>query len=600
MPLSGDGSSSSEQSLAIRVVVDRIPAFTWSTHPDGSVEFVNQRWREYAGLSLEESQGWGWQVAIHQDDLPSLMHKWQQLLASGEAGDIEARMRRHDGVFRWFLVRFEPFRDETGKITMWYGVSTDIENLKQTEEKLREDERELRQITDAIPQTVVVQDPFGLPIYANRAALDYTGLTSDDVIAPNFRERIFHLEDVEKFRNERKAALARGLPFEFEHRALGKDGRYRWFLVQYNPFRNERGQVTRWYATGTDIDDRVRAEQRTRNENVALREQIDRDSMFEDIVGSSDALREVLRQIAKVAPSDSTVLILGETGTGKELLARAIHKRSRRADRAFIAVNCSAIPASLIAAELFGHEKGAFTGATQRRIGRFESANGGTIFLDEVGDLPQETQITLLRVLQERELERVGGNQPIPVDVRVLAATHRDLNALVAEGKFREDLLYRLNVVPIEMPPLRERLADIPLLVEYFVDRFGKRAGKKFRAIDKKSLKVFETYDWPGNVRELQNVIERAVILSEGDTLAVDETWLKQEAPQKPARTRTLTGALSRQAKEMIEAALAESHGRISGPAGAAAKLGLPARTLESKIKRLKINKYRFKAPQAD
>jgi formate hydrogenlyase transcriptional activator len=600
MPLSGDGSSSSEQSLAIRVVVDRIPAFTWSTDPDGSVEFVNQRWREYAGLSLEESQGWGWQVAIHQDDLPSLMHKWQQLLASGEAGDIEARMRRHDGVFRWFLVRFEPFRDETGKITMWYGVSTDIENLKQTEEKLREDERELRQITDAIPQTVVVQDPFGLPIYANRAALDYTGLTSDDVIAPNFRERIFHLEDVEKFRNERKAALARGLPFEFEHRALGKDGRYRWFLVQYNPFRNERGQVTRWYATGTDIDDRVRAEQRTRNENVALREQIDRDSMFEDIVGSSDALREVLRQIAKVAPSDSTVLILGETGTGKELLARAIHKRSRRADRAFIAVNCSAIPASLIAAELFGHEKGAFTGATQRRIGRFESANGGTIFLDEVGDLPQETQITLLRVLQERELERVGGNQPIPVDVRVLAATHRDLNALVAEGKFREDLLYRLNVVPIEMPPLRERLADIPLLVEYFVDRFGKRAGKKFRAIDKKSLKVFETYDWPGNVRELQNVIERAVILSEGDTLAVDETWLKQEAPQKPARTRTLTGALSRQAKEMIEAALAESHGRISGPAGAAAKLGLPARTLESKIKRLKINKYRFKAPQAD
>lgn len=600
MPLSGDGSSRSEQSLAIRVVVDRIPAFTWSTHPDGSVEFVNQRWREYAGLSLGESQGWGWQVAIHQDDLPSLMHKWRELLVSGEAGDIEARMRRHDGVFRWFLVRLEPFRDETGKIAMWYGVSTDIENLKQTEEKLREDERELRQITDAISQAVVVQDPFGLTIYANRATLDYTGLSADDVIAPNFREKIFHPEDVERFRNERKAALARGLPFEFEHRALRKDGKYRWFLIQYNPFRNERGQVTRWYATGTDIDDRVRAEQRTRDENVALREQIDRDSMFEDIVGSSEALRKVLRQIAKVAPSDSTVLILGETGTGKELIARAIHKRSRRAERAFIGVNCSAIPASLIAAELFGHEKGAFTGATQRRIGRFESANGGTIFLDEVGDLPQETQITLLRVLQERELERVGGNQPIPVDVRVLAATHRDLNALVAEGKFREDLLYRLNVVPIEMPPLRERPADIPLLVEYFIDRFGKRAGKKFRAIDKKSLKVFQTYDWPGNVRELQNVIERAVILSEGDTLAVDETWLKQELPRKSARTRTLTGALVRQEKEMIEAALAESQGRISGPAGAATKLGLPARTLDSKIKRLKINKHRFKAPQAD
>jgi formate hydrogenlyase transcriptional activator len=600
MPLSGDASSVSEQSLAIRVVVDRIPAFTWSAHPDGSVEFVNQPWREYAGLSLEESQGWGWQVAIHRDDLPSLMQKWQQLLNSGEAGEFEARMRRHDGVFRWFLIRFEPFRDETGKIAMWYGVSTDIENLKQIEERLREDERELRQITDAIPQTVVVQDPFGVPLYANQATLNYTGLTADDVIAPTFRERIFHREDVKKFRNERKAALARGVPFEFEHRALGKDGKYRWFLVQYNPFRNERGQVTRWYATGTDIDERVRAEERTRNENVALREQIDRDSMFEDIVGSSEALRKVLRQVDKVAASDSTVLILGETGTGKELVARAIHKRSTRAERAFIGVNCASIPPSLVASELFGHEKGAFTGATQRRMGRFESANGGTIFLDEVGDLPAEIQIALLRVLQEREIERVGSSRSIPVDVRVVAATHRDLNALVAAGKFRQDLLYRLNVVPIQIPPLRERAADIPLLVEYFTDRFGKRAGKKFRTIDKKSLKAFQAYAWPGNVRELQNVIERAVILSEDGALVVDETWLKREPAQNPLRPRTLDGVLIKQEKEMIEAALAESHGRISGPAGAAAKLGLPTQTLESKIKRLKINKFRFKATQAD
>jgi formate hydrogenlyase transcriptional activator len=263
-------------------------------------------------------------------------------------------------------------------------------------------------------------------------------------------------------------------------------------------------------------------------------------------------------------------------------------------------VNCAAIPPSLIASELFGHEKGAFTGATQRRMGRFESANGGTIFLDEVGDLPAEIQIALLRVLQEREIERVGSSRPIPVDVRVVAATHRDLNALVAEGNFRQDLLYRLNVVPIRMPPLRERAADISLLVEYFIDRFGKRAGKKFRTIDKKFLKAFQAYEWPGNVRELQNVIERAVILSEGDTLTVDETWLKREVPRKPIRIRTLTGALVGHEKEMIEAALAESQGRISGPAGAAAKLGLPARTLDSKIKRLKINKFRFKAPQAD
>jgi formate hydrogenlyase transcriptional activator len=597
MLLPGDGSSRSVRLLDVRLIVDRIPAFTWSAHADGSVEFVNQRWRDYAGLSAEESQGWAWQVAIHPEDLPSLMEKWRELLRSGEPGDIEARMRRHDGVFRWFLIRFEPFRDESGKIAMWYGVSTDIEDLKQIQERLREDERELRQITDAIPQTIVVQDPSGVPIYANQATLDYTGLTTDDVIAPNFRERIFHPEDLEKFRNERKAALARGLPFEFEHRALGKDGKYRWFLIQYNPFRNERGQVTRWYATGTDIDDRVRAEESTRNENLALREQIDRDSMFEDIVGSSEALRKVLRQVTKVAASDSTVLILGETGTGKELIARAIHKRSRRVDRAFIGVNCAAIPPSLIASELFGHEKGAFTGATQRRLGRFESANGGTIFLDEVGDLPPEIQIALLRVLQEREIERVGGNKSIAVDVRVLAATHRDLNKLVAEGKFRQDLLYRLNVVPIEVPPLRERAADIRLLVEYFMDRFGKRAGKKFKTIDQKRLELFQGYGWPGNVRELQNVIERAVILSEGETFSMDETCLDQALSPTERRTGTLNGTLLTQEKEMIEAALALSQGQISGPNGAAAKLGLPARTLDSKIKRLGINKYRYKVP---
>jgi formate hydrogenlyase transcriptional activator len=429
-------------------------------------------------------------------------------------------------------------------------------------------------------------------------ALEYTGLSLDEVRADDFRARVFHPDDVQRLREERHKALSSSVPFENEQRALGKDGKYRWFLIRYNPLLDESGKVIRWYATGTDIDDRKRDEDRTRNENVALREQIDRDSMFEDIVGSSEALRKVLRQVGKVAHSDSTVLILGETGTGKELVARAIHKRSNRGERAFIGVNCAAIPPSLIASELFGHEKGAFTGATQRRMGRFESANGGTIFLDEVGDLPAEIQIALLRVLQEREIERVGSSRPIPVDVRVVAATHRDLDALVAEGKFRQDLLYRLNVVPIQMPPLRERAADIPLLVEYFIDRFGKRAGKKFRTIDKKFLNVVQAYSWPGNVRELQNIIERAVILGDGDTLAVDETWLQGKAAN-PVRARALDLALVRQEKEMIEAALAESQGRVSGPAGAAAKLGVPAQTLDSKIKRLKIKNNRFKAPRA-
>jgi formate hydrogenlyase transcriptional activator len=582
----------------LRQVIDTIPTLAWCNLPDGSNEFLNKRWHEYTGLSSEESRGWGWQTAIHPEDRAPLTEKWQALVLVGEPGEMEARLCRHDGVFRWFLMRIEPLRDETGKIVRWYGTCTDIETLKQTEAKLREEERELRRITDVIPQAIVVQDPAGSPIYANQTTLDYTGLAAEDVTAPHFRERIFHPGDLERLREQRKAALARGIPFEIEQRARRKDGQYRWFLIRYNPFRNDQGQVTRWYATGTDIDDRVRAEQRTRNENLALREQIDRDSMFEDIVGSSEALRRVLRQIAKLASSDSTVLILGETGTGKELVARSIHKRSNRADRAFIGVNCAAIPQSLIASELFGHEKGAFTGATQRRLGRFESANGGTIFLDEVGDLPSEIQVALLRVLQEREIERVGSNKAIPIDVRVVAATHRDLNALVAEGKFREDLLYRLNVVPIDVPPLRERVADIPLLVEYFIDRFGKKAGKKFRTIDKKSLRLLQEYAWPGNIRELQNVIERAVILCESEIFSVDETWLKRELPVGRSRMGTLSGTLVRQEKELIEAALAEANGRISGPSGAATKLGLPARTLDSKIKRLRINKYRFKVPR--
>jgi PAS domain S-box-containing protein len=462
-------------------------------------------------------------------------------------------------------------------------------------EQIEKSEAQLRHIVDAIPQMIGVLNPDGTFLYMNQTMLDYTGLTIEEVMAKDVCDRAFNPEDVARFRGERLGPLSRDVPFQNEKRILRKDGQYRWFLIHYNPLLDDQGRVIRWYATGTDIHDRVQAEERTHNENLALREQIDRDSMFEDIVGSSDALHKVLRQVRKVAPSDATILILGETGTGKELIARAIHKRSKRAVRAFIGVNCAAIPPSLIASELFGHEKGAFTGATHRRLGRFESANGGTVFLDEVGDLPAEVQIALLRVLQEREIERVGSDRPIPVDVRVLAATHRDLNALVAEGKFREDLFYRLNVVPIEMPSLRERSADIPLLVEYFIDRFGKKAGKKFRTIDRRTLKLFQAYSWPGNVRELQNVIERAVILSDGDTFSVDETWLKQEPAQVAGPPVALSGALDRQEREMIEAALVESHGRISGPAGAAAKLGLPTRTLDSKIKRLGINKFRFK-----
>jgi formate hydrogenlyase transcriptional activator len=407
--------------------------------------------------------------------------------------------------------------------------------------------------------------------------------------------RFVHRDDGERMRTFVRHALSIGAAFQLEFRIRKGDGSYRWFLARYNPLRDELGHIARWYVAFTDIEDRKRREESLQQENAALREEINQASMFEEIVGSSAALQKVLVQVSKVAITDSTILVLGETGTGKELIARAIHKRSKRAARAFIGVNCAAIPTSLIASELFGHEKGAFTGAMQRRLGRFEAAHGGTIFLDEVGDLPPDIQIALLRVLQEREIERVGGDKPIPVDVQVLAATHRDLERLVSGGGFRQDLFYRLNVVPIRVPSLRERSADIPVLVEYFIARFGRKLGKKFRTIEKNTLKVLQAYEWPGNVRELQNVIERAVTLSDSDTFAVDEAWLKRERSEVPQSSVALRGALLTHEKETIEAALAESHGRVAGPAGAAAKLGIPTSTLDSKIKRLRIDKYRFK-----
>jgi formate hydrogenlyase transcriptional activator len=361
--------------------------------------------------------------------------------------------------------------------------------------------------------------------------------------------------------------------------------------------RDDKGQVFRWYVACTDIEDRKRIEEKLQHENAALREEVDQASMFEEIVGTSSALQTVLSSVSKVAPSNSTVLITGETGTGKELVARAIHRRSDRKSRPFVSVNCAAVPRDLIASELFGHEKGAFTGATQRRLGRFQLADGGTIFLDEVGELAPETQIALLRVLQEREFERVGGAQPIRVDVRVIAATNRNLKKAVAEGSFRQDLFYRLNVFPVEMPALRERKDDILMLVEYFVQRYARRVGKRIRSIDKRTLEVLRSYDWPGNIRELQNIVERSVILSASEVLSVDELWLSNEIALPESRVLPQPSAKHepRSQREIIEAALTESRGRISGPSGAAAKLRVPPSTLDHWIKALNIEKRNFK-----
>src|SRR5712672_605149 len=475
----------------------------------------------------------------------------------------------------------------------FFGAVTNITERKTAEGKIREQEAELRQMLDLTPQYLGVFGADGRPIYANRASLDYLGMSLDEWLRREGIGGEVHPDDLERLNR----AASSGSAYELELRVRKGDGSFRWFLSRFNPLHDEKGQIKRWYIASTDIDDRKGIEEKLQQENVALREEIDKASMFEEIVGTSPALKSVLSRVSKVAPSDSTVLITGETGTGKELVARAIHRRSDRPSRAFVSVNCAAIPRDLIASELFGHEKGAFTGATQQRQGRFELANGGTLFLDEVGELPAETQIGLLRVLQEHEFERVGGSRRIRADVRVIAATNRDLQAAISAGSFRCDLFYRLNVFPIEIPSLRQRQEDLPLLVEYFIDRYARKAGKNIKRVNKKTLRLLESYPWPGNIRELQNVIERSVIVCETASFSVDESWLSQQPLEKTAGSQLyLSEKVAVQEKEIIEAALRECQGRVFGPSGAAAKLGIARSTLESKIKSLKINKNRFRA----
>jgi len=715
----------------LRTIIDAIPALAWSARPDGSAEFFNRRWLDYAGLSAEEASDWGWTVALHSEDLDRVMDYWRRLLASGEVGETEARLRRFDGEYRWFLFRASPLRNDSGKVVKWYGTNTDLEERKRAEEALRSNEQSLRLIVDTIPALVCTLNAAGEVELLNRQVLEYFGKTTEEL--KNWATSdVVHPNDLPRVTETWKRSIETGQPYVLELRQRRADGVYRWFQSRALPARDAEGRIAGWYMLLTDIDDRKKAEEelyrskaylteaqrlsrtgsfgcrlstgemfwseetfriygydrstqpavervlervhpedralvqermdqanrdekdcrvecrlllpdgsvkhvcivahasknesgttefigavmdvtaqrqasaelekafeeikrlkdRLHDENVVLREQIDQAFMFEEIVGSSSALKTVLSSIVKVAPTDSTVLITGETGTGKELIARAIHKGSQRAGQAFISVNCASIPSALIASELFGHEKGAFTGALQRHQGRFELAHSGTIFLDEIGELPAETQIALLRVLQERQFERVGGTRVIPTDVRIIAATNRDLSTAIAAGVFRADLFYRLNVFPIHVPPLRNRQEDIPMLVEYFVKRYAEKAGKQISKIDKNTLKLCQSYPWPGNIRELQNIVERSVILCTGDTFWIDEAWLSSQDTPRPKSSVPLTQTLDNYEKELIEAALAESNGKVAGPNGAAAKLGIPRSTLDLKIKQLNIKKH--------
>jgi PAS domain S-box-containing protein len=504
-------------------------------------------------------------------------------------------LRAQDGTYRWHLQQAVVLHDAEGKVLKFVGTTTDIDDQKRAEEKIRQSEKEARQLLDLSPLHITELGPDGARLYTNRASLDYYGFALEEWQDADLQQ-VLHPQDARLVINELPAKFQSGLPFEYEARLKSKDGQYRWFHYRLSSMSDEQGRITRWYAAGTDIEELKLAEQRLQEQNISLREEIDKASMFEEIVGTSAPLKKVLSRISKVAPTDSSVLITGETGTGKELVARAIHRRSQRSSHAFVSVNCAVVPRDLIASELFGHEKGAFTGATQRRLGRFELAEKGTIFLDEVGELPAETQIALLRVLQEREFERIGGSASIRTDVRVIAATNRDLEFAIESGKFRSDLFYRLNVFPVEVPALRKRSEDIPLLVTYFLNRYARKAGRHFTAVDKKSLDLLQSYAWPGNIRELQNVIERSVIVSESQTFSVDESWLSHRPSVSDVDVQpSLFNRLPAQEKAVIEAALRECGGRVYGPSGAAARLGIPRTTLETKIKSLKINKNRFK-----
>jgi formate hydrogenlyase transcriptional activator len=587
---SDSGSPPTPFEAQLRRFVEMIPTVGWQAGPDGQFQFFTKYFQDYTGLTPEEYLGMGWNRAIHPDDLPSLLVTWAAIRESGQPGDLNCRVRRFDGEYRFVTAHTVPYRDERGVIRGWYGCSLDIEEHKQTERQQRSGAQELRSAMDIIGGLIAVIDHDGSALYMNQALREYTGLKITDISLKEFRATTMHPGDGEVYERH-PAELKAGIAFKSLFRIRRHDGQERWHQVQYNPLRNDDNIIIRWYATAIDVHEQHTAAMRLENENVALREEITRSSMFEEIVGSSEPMQRVLSSVQKVAKSDSTVLITGETGTGKELIARAVHMHSRRASKAFIRVNCAAIPPALIASELFGHEKGAFTGALQKRLGRFEAADGGTLFLDEIGDLPMETQIALLRVLQEREFERIGSQHSISIDVRVVAATNVDLVARMAAGTFRQDLFYRLSVFPIALPSLRERAEDIPLLVEYFVERYARKAAKRINRIDAPTLELLKTYKWPGNIRELQNVIERSVILCDCDVFSIDASWLTNASGDVPTLRHTLSVELANREKELIENALAASGGRVSGPTGAAARLNMPRQTLTSKMKALGIPK---------
>jgi formate hydrogenlyase transcriptional activator len=644
----------------LRDVIETIPSMAWSAAIDGAAEFFNRRWLDYAGLTADQAHGWGWTSAVHPDDLKDLTEYWQAMLASGKPGEIEGRLRRFDGVYRWFYFRATPAFDESGKVVKWYGTNTDIELRKKAEQILAVQNTRLQlllKLTNQITSNLEFREVLRAISASIRELMhcDLVHISLPDAASGKFRVHALDFPESRGFVKEellitptgvakrafeklepvvRSTANREDFPPDYYELLLAEGVKSQCVIPLVNRGRTVGvlaiARTTDHMFTPEDVDFLKEAsgqiaiaienclayrevselKERLAQEKLYLESEIRGDMDFGQIVGNSSALRQVLQLVETVALSDSTVLLLGETGTGKELIARAIHDGSRRKDRTFVKVNCAAIPTGLLESELFGHEKGAFTGAIIQKIGRLELADQGTLFLDEVGDIPFEIQPKLLRALQEREFERLGSTRTRKVSVRLIAATNRDLEKMVAAHEFRSDLYYRLNVFPIRMPPLRERREDIPLLVSYFVERFAKQMQKEIDSIPAAVMKALKSWEWPGNIRELENLVERAVILTRGRSLEAPLSELRkvnvdndEKAPPDHDISRIVketiealhaTGAMAdrdtKKKRDAIVRALTVSRGRVGGPDGAASRMGLNRTTLLARMKKLGID----------
>jgi formate hydrogenlyase transcriptional activator len=648
----------------LQEVIETIPAMAWSAATDGAAEFFNRRWLDYAGLSADQVHGWGWTSAVHPDDLSTLADYWRSILTSGEPGEFEARLRRFDGVYRWFLFRATPSLDH-GRVVKWYGTNTDIEARKTAEQaivtqnsrlqlllKLTKEitsNLELRELLRAISASIrEVMDCDAVQIWlADSAsgkfrlyALDFPegkGFVKEGILIESvgackraletLQPTIRNIANPQEFPPDLyKLMLAEGLKTQCVIPLVSRGRAVAALTINRrtdNPLlpdeiaflQEASGQIAIAIENCLAFSQISELKEKLAQEKVYLEEEIRSDMGFEQIVGNSPALKRVLQLVETVASSDSTVLLLGETGTGKELIARAIHDRSGRKNRTFVKLNCAAIPTGLLESELFGHEKGAFTGAITQKIGRLELADQGTLFLDEVGDIPLEVQPKLLRALQEREFERLGSTHTRKVNIRLVAATNRDLESMIAAREFRSDLYYRLNVFPIRIPPLRERKHDIPLLVSYFAQKFAKQMKKKVESVPGSVMKALTAWEWPGNVRELENFVERAVILSRGRSLAAPLAELRKVSGAESKAAAANHDDIARIVKETINALhgnnsatgdrfknrrdeivreLTAAKGRVGGADGAAARMRMKRTTLLARMKKLGIDPHDY------